>query len=584
MIEENININPGRLLFGLSRIGYTTSSALCDILDNSVRAGANKIRLIVKKEREDFSDQRKNNISQYIIIDNGDGMNEEGIKKSLILGSPNSDYEEHSLSKFGLGMKSASLSQGDTLEIISSDGKSDFHKFELSLTKIVDRGNYFASKVNLDEDDQNLIDEYLQEGKGTIVRIKDIRKNNHPSVKKTISELKTKIGGIYYYFILNNGLEISINNKLVIAPFDPLFSEEADKNGNLNENEWDGKDVRWIEKRQELVLDDELNIKIQIEITQLPYPPIFKYQEKGGDRKIREKYNIGAGNYGFYIYRNNRLISWATLLDGIIPLDQDFYSFRGRIIIDDSADDFFNIDVKKSHITLSEEASQVISDFVWDAKNKSKSAWNQANTFRRSIQNNEPVEIVNKIIDDFNQTELLPGDKLIPEDEALERLELIKSDMESKLTEIAKMAFADKGEEIDENSLTNEQRDFAIKGDDQNPNLKQIFRVTSIRDNLLWEPYYDTDLGVCVRINKFHMFSRLVYEKNSENLALQIIYDLLLLQFSEAEMYAYKNIENYSFDELKNILSEFRRICSEFLANMCRKLENDLPPNFNTSD
>ena len=62
---EELKINPGRLIFGLSRIGYTTSSALCDIIDNSVRASAKKIHLIVKKERSDFSDQRKNNISEY---------------------------------------------------------------------------------------------------------------------------------------------------------------------------------------------------------------------------------------------------------------------------------------------------------------------------------------------------------------------------------------------------------------------------------------------------------------------------------------------------------------------------------------
>jgi hypothetical protein len=65
---------------------------------------------------------------------------------------------------------------------------------------------------------------------------------------------------------------------------------------------------------------------------------------------------IGSGNYGFYVYRNKRLISWASQLQGIIPIDQDYFAFRGRILIDDSADDYFNIDVKKSTLTLSDEA------------------------------------------------------------------------------------------------------------------------------------------------------------------------------------------------------------------------------------
>ena len=70
----DIEINPGRLLYGLSRIGYTTSSALCDIIDNSVRANASEINLVVEKEKKSFSDSRKNNVLEYLVIDNGDGM------------------------------------------------------------------------------------------------------------------------------------------------------------------------------------------------------------------------------------------------------------------------------------------------------------------------------------------------------------------------------------------------------------------------------------------------------------------------------------------------------------------------------
>ena len=91
---------------------------------------------------------------------------------------------------------------------------------------------------------------------------------------------------------------------------------------------------------------------------------------------------IDASNYGFYVYRNKRLISWASHLQ-IIPYDQDFYAFRGRILIDDAADDFFNIDVKKSTITLSDEAWTAISDYTKEAKSKSKAAWLNAGRLRK---------------------------------------------------------------------------------------------------------------------------------------------------------------------------------------------------------
>jgi hypothetical protein len=578
----DLSIDAGRLLFGLSRIGYTTSAAICDIIDNSVRANANNINLLIKKEREDFSDNKRNNVKEYIIIDDGDGMDENAIKEALKLGSTDDHYDDKSLSKFGLGLKSASFSQGDVLKVISSDG-TGFNKYEVSLPKVMDAKEYFAEKTEIEESETELIDTYLNEGKGTIIIISAIRLNNHPSVRNTIKELKTKVGVIYFYFLSESGVNITIGDKEINA-IDPLFVSEANENGNLNENEWDGTEVRWIEKPKELTLDDELEINVTIEITQLPYPPIYRIKNIGEsrDKEVRERYLIEAGNYGFYVYRNKRLISWASNLQGIIPYDQDFYAFRGRILINDEADDFFNIDVKKSSLTLSEEAFRNISDFTKEAKSKSKAAWKNAGKISRDIINKAPNEIANKLLDEFEQIEILPGDDLPNEEIALERLKAITDDMTSKIKWIIKMMKEDKGEEVDDSAdddYTDDEKEEAIKGE-KNPNLTKIFRVSSVEDNLLWEPYYDTDLGNCVRINKIHRFARLIYEDNADNRDLQILFDLMMLQFADSELYAYKNIEKYEYEDLKVILRESRRIVSEFLANMCRKLENDLPPNY----
>tara|TARA_R110002049_G_scaffold68627_1_gene177958 strand:- start:2430 stop:4199 length:1770 start_codon:yes stop_codon:yes gene_type:complete len=578
----DLSIDAGRLLFGLSRIGYTTSAAICDIIDNSVRANANNINLLIKKEREDFSDYKRNNVKEYIIIDDGDGMDEGAIEEALKLGSTDDHYDDKSLSKFGLGLKSASFSQGDVLKVISSNG-TGFNKYEVSLPKVMEAKEYFAEKTEIEENESELIETYLKEGKGTIIIISEIRLNNHPSVRNTIKELKTKVGVIYFYFLSESGVNITIGDKKIDA-IDPLFVSEANENGNLNENEWDGTEVRWIEKPKELTLDDELEINVTIEITQLPYPPIYRIKNIGEsrDKEVRERYLIEAGNYGFYVYRNKRLISWASNLQGIIPYDQDFYAFRGRILINDEADDFFNIDVKKSSLTLSEEAFRNISDFTKEAKSKSKAAWKNAGKISRDIINKAPNEIANKLLEEFEQIEILPGDDLPDEEIALERLKAITDDMTSKIKWIIKMMKEDKGEEVGDSvddDYTEEEKEEAIKGE-KNPNLTKIFRVSSVEDNLLWEPYYDTDLGNCVRINKIHRFARLIYEDNAENRDLQILFDLMMLQFADSELYAYKNIGKYEYDDLKVILRESRRIVSEFLANMCRKLENDLPPNY----
>ncbi|MEJ7662193.1 MAG: hypothetical protein WKG07_22815 [Hymenobacter sp.] len=279
-------------------------------------------------------------------------------------------------------MKAAAFSQADILEIISAsiENPNFFQKFSVSLPSVMATKVYSATQLDIDEADEKLIGEYLTEGYGTIVRLKEVRKINHPSVKDTFNDLRTKLGVIYFYFLSVNKIKVKIGDYSIDA-IDPLFVAEAD--GNLDENLWDGQSVKWIEKERKLLLDTETGASCIISATQLPYPPIFNIIKESGASEvnaaeIRQRYLIGAGNYGFYVYRNHRLISWASSLQGIVPQDQDYYAFRGRILISDEADDYFNIDVKKSNIILSDDAWRAISDYTEAGRYKSRKAWQNA--------------------------------------------------------------------------------------------------------------------------------------------------------------------------------------------------------------
>jgi len=583
--EVDLELDPGRICFGLSRIGYTPATATCDILDNSIRANALNIHIQICKEREELNDSRKNNVKEYLVIDDGKGMSETEMVEALKLGSSEQTYEPNSLSKFGLGLKSAVFSQGEELHLISSPGSNyPFKKYVVSLPEIQRKGKYFATSVALTEEDQDLVAQYLSSGKGTIVRIAKVRMVNHPSVKKTTEELVTKVGVIYYYFMKEDGIRISINDQ-VIEPFDVLFVEEANLNGNLDEFSWDGKTVRWIEKSKEITLDakedTEESVKATVEITQLPYPPIFDLEERGKRKQVAEKYKISAGNYGYYVYRNKRLISWAESFDGIIPQDQNFYAFRGRILVDESADDSFNIDVKKSTLTLSDEAYREISDRSDEYKRKSKKAWIRGNFLKKEFEGQDPNLTANEIASEFEPLESLPGEPIATpaiEREKAKRGKDVEEEMKTKLRQTAIQQRSEaEGREVNDSELNEEDLETALR-EDTNPASNKIYKVSSVEDNALWEPYYDTDHGGCVRINKFHRFARLVFEENSENPDLQIIIQLLLLQMADAEIYAQKNITSLDRKEIGKVISEYRRIISEYLAAMCRTLEGKLPP------
>ncbi len=578
--KKRLSWNPGKVCFGLSRIGYTPTSAICDIVDNSVTAGANNINIKIIKEKDYIDNSRRNNVKEYVIIDDGYGMNEEKMLKALELGSDELEYGEDSLSKFGLGLKSAAFSQGDEIQLISSQGDGEpFKKLVLDLTII--KEEYFCEEKDLTEEDKEIISKLLTEGRGTIVRISQVRNINHPSVSKTIDELKYKLGVIYYYFMKEEGLNITLQEELV-SPYDVLFVDEANENGNLDENEWDGKTVRWIQKPTTIILDADTEIKSRIEVTQLPYPPIFDLQQPGSRKEIRDKYRIASGNYGYYVYRNKRLISWAEHFEGIIPLDQDFYSFRGRIFIDNTADECFNIDVKKSTITLSDDASSTLDDLSYEYKRKSKKAWQLAASLKKQIEGNDPNALANDIAENIELPESLPGESFdsVEETEEKKRREKeIEKNIREKMIEKTRTRLEHQsGDRIEQEHIAEEEIETTVKGDDVKRGTDKIFRVDNTEDNVFWEPYYDAEKGVCTRINRVHRFGRLVFEDNQENSDMQVLVELLLFQFTQAEIFIQKNLQKYPRDQVEYVLTEYRRVISEFLATMCRNSEIKLPP------
>src|SRR4051812_19554707 len=93
-----------RTFTALGDLGFEFDSAAADVIDNSITRGkAKNIEIIFKKD----------NKGQFFlrILDDGKGMKENRLEEAMRLGSANEDYESGDLSKYGMGMKTASLSQ-----------------------------------------------------------------------------------------------------------------------------------------------------------------------------------------------------------------------------------------------------------------------------------------------------------------------------------------------------------------------------------------------------------------------------------------------------------------------------------------
>lgn len=108
---------PAALLESLRSIGYTLDTALADIVDNSITAKAGHISIRYLW----------NNGKPWIAVcDDGHGLSSNELIEAMRLGSrnPNERRAAADLGRFGLGMKTASISQCRQLTVISRKGKT----------------------------------------------------------------------------------------------------------------------------------------------------------------------------------------------------------------------------------------------------------------------------------------------------------------------------------------------------------------------------------------------------------------------------------------------------------------------------
>lgn len=100
---ETIEPNAAALIESLRDIGYTPSTAIADIVDNSFTADASKVSIRVNADLDDAA---------VAVIDDGNGMSSDELFEAMRPGSrnPTERRSENDLGRFGLGLKAASFS------------------------------------------------------------------------------------------------------------------------------------------------------------------------------------------------------------------------------------------------------------------------------------------------------------------------------------------------------------------------------------------------------------------------------------------------------------------------------------------
>lgn len=546
MSFEKRNINATRLCIGLANIGYKSYAAIEDIVDNSVEAKAQNI-LIKVEVQENKSLTEKGSISKITIIDDGVGMAEDNISKALDIGS-DVTYENHSLSKYGLGLKSAGLSLGQRIEIYSKKNGLYTKSNTLDMEEVQSRNEYGVIIEELAESKKrNII-----ENSGTVIEISNIHSSD------TVNHLKKKLierlGVIYYGFISQDTNERNINISLDInnttydlTAKDILFKNEC--NHNFDEQNYDCKTPFLLLNEEEIKLSNtsEDIPPIKVSLTAFPQSSMEKYP--GFSNEEREKiksYGVSLANSGFYIYRNNRLIRWGDNL-GII--DRDLRTLRGRIDIYTEHDELLNVDVSKQNLELPEEFLDQLSLICRIPKDYAKKAYTQCS---QKLENNDEKEgeaSSSSVLDIFeDDPEIITK---TPEEQA----EIIKR--KNKLI----------SESLQASEKENQDSEIDKKNKETEADIQKIVYKDYFLTTNLWQSKLTPDYGTIVEINKSHPFYQLVLKNLEAASAKRQAIECFIYCLSVGENNTRKNLSGVNYDDIKLVLDNFNRSTSYILQS-----------------
>ena len=328
---------PTALIESLRSIGYTLETALADIVDNSITAKAGRISVRYLW----------NNGKPWIAVcDNGHGMSPTELVDAMRLGSrsPNEKRSVDDLGRFGLGMKTASISQCRQLTVLSCKSKDTAGcEWDLDAIAAKNSSEWQARMlkhegISADPLLDDLVKRYLAPGKsGTIVLWRKLDSAlGDPRDTEGEHRFSANLAAArkHLELVFHRFLAPSVGKKRLTIDFNDVALEAFDPFGSP------------VPARQELTAE---KIRIQGQVIGIQ-PYVLPHQTKAASIDDYQKLAGDEGylqNQGFYVYRNQRLIIKATWFR-LIPKDELNKLIRIRVDIPNSLDHLWRIDVKKS--------------------------------------------------------------------------------------------------------------------------------------------------------------------------------------------------------------------------------------------
>lgn len=330
-IEQNSIIALEQFIQSTRDSGYkSTASAISELVDNSLQAGAASISIQIVPDYDNETDLR------VAVLDDGCGMDKHTLTQAMRFGGSSRYNSRQGLGRFGMGLPNASLSQAKSINVYTWQRAGKTTKTYIDVDEIA--SGAMKSIPSPKEESLPYWVDFSQSESGTLVTWENCDRLDHKRISTIERKLHSSLGKIFRYFIWG-GSKISINGQEV-KPIDPLY---------LHKNSpYSGAQLfdEVIEIEVYADADDPLSETSTVKIT-FTLLPIHEWCTLSNDEK--RQYGI-TKNAGVSIVRGDREVDYGWFFMGGKRKENYDDWWRCEIKFDPILDDAFGITHTKQQI------------------------------------------------------------------------------------------------------------------------------------------------------------------------------------------------------------------------------------------
>jgi Histidine kinase-, DNA gyrase B-, and HSP90-like ATPase len=369
------------LVQSLRDVGYnTTTSALCEHVDNAIEAGATVVRVYFRQ-----LGRRGAHETDILVYDNGKGMPPNVLKVATSFGGSMNYGSRKGIGRFGMGMKTAALSISPVMELYSWQEPAAFYSMTLDTDAI---GRDKSNLVQLPEPSFNSVlpqpildmltrpvgfpkdaaeqqllapagvDVYEQLGaNGTMVFMPSCDRLTYATDRRLVEHCVTEMARVYRRQIAS-GLRIYVNNRLTQA-VDPTYAMASARHTSI-----EGLTV----KTSRLVVAKTINVPlndgtketapIHVKVYALPIEDWSNLTRK----ELNSNLHLFDGQV-VSILRNDREV-YTGYLPGVVERHSETNWLRMEIDFSGELDEAFGVAANKQGVRLKAYVTDLIKSTI----------------------------------------------------------------------------------------------------------------------------------------------------------------------------------------------------------------------------